>query len=138
MITSNELSYIAEKENIAVLNTDCPECGSISLMTSDGDCYIGIDNSEITDAEKVVHMAHELGHCLTGSFYNRYSKYDIISKHEQRANKWAIKKLVPEDELIDAFENCITEIWELAEHFGVTEDFMIQACEFYGYYHKAI
>ena len=134
----DELDHIAEDEDITVLNTNCPECGSISLMTSEGNCYIGIDNKEMTKAEELVHMAHELGHCVTGSFYNRYSKFDIISKHEYCANKWAIKKLIPKDELISAFESGIMEIWELAEHFGVTEEFMIQTCEFYGYYHKAI
>nr|DAO04664.1 MAG TPA: IrrE protein [Caudoviricetes sp.] len=138
MSTREELECIAEDEDITVLNTDCPECGSISLMTPDGSCYIGLDNKEMTKAEELVHMAHELGHCVTGSFYNRYAKFDIISKHEQSANKWAVKKLIPEDELIAAFECGIMEIWELAEHFGVTEDFMIFACEFYGYYHRAI
>lgn len=48
------------------------------------------------------------------------------------------KKLVTEDELIEAFENGILEIWELAEFFGVTEDFMVKICELYGYYNRVI
>lgn len=134
-----ELDILAEKENITIINAECPECGSISLMTNNGSCYIGIDNNfPMSTREELVQKAHEIGHCVTGSFYNKYAKFDIVSRHEYRANKWAIKRLIPKDELIIAFESGIIEIWELAEHFDVTEDFMIKACEFYGFYHRAI
>ena len=69
-------------------------------------------------------FAHELGHCETGAFYNRYAARDIRQKHENRANKWAYKKLVPEDELKQAFLQGYHEPWELAEYFGVTEAFL--------------
>ena len=75
-------------------------------------------------------LAHELGHCETGAFYNEYSKFDIRAKHERRANKWAIKKLIPEDELKEACTFCYNR-YELAEHFGVTEDFMQKALDYY-------
>ena len=41
---------------------------------------------------------------------------------EYRANKWAIKKLAPKDEMEEAMKNGYTEIWQLAEYFGITED----------------
>lgn len=139
MNKSKELDRIADKENITIMDTKCPECGSISHMTTNGNCYIGIDDSKkMTKEELNVHKAHEIGHCVEGAFYNKYAKYDIISKHEYRADRWAIKKFIPEDELIEAFENNILETWNLAEHFEVTEEFMIKALEFYGYYHRAI
>ena len=139
MNKSKELDRIADKENITIMDTECPECGSISHMTTNGNCYIGIDDSKkMTKEELNVHKAHEIGHCVEGAFYNKYAKYDIISKHEYRADRWAIKKLIPEDELLEAFENNILETWNLAEHFEVTEEFMIKALEFYGYYHRAI
>lgn len=78
-------------------------------------------------ARETVCLAHELGHCETGSFYNRYAKLDIRQKHENRADKWAVKHLVPVDELDEAVADGHTELWELAEHFGVTEDFMRKA-----------
>lgn len=132
-----EFDKIAQKFGIEILEFKCPKNKSISVMNDDGNCYIGID-SNMTERNEIVHKAHELGHCLTGSFYNRYSKLDIISKHEYRANKWAIKKLIPKDELIEAFEKGIIELWQVAEHFEVTEDFAKQACKFYGYYNEAI
>ena len=128
-----ELHEIASKEDIEIIDIKGYNIDSMSIQTDSGNCYIGIDGRNMTESEEVVHKAHELGHCMTGSFYNRYSKFDLISKHERRADVWAIKKLVKEDELIDAFEHGIIEIWELAEYFDVTEEFMIKACQYYGY-----
>lgn len=84
-----------------------------------------------TLADEKVKLAHELGHCETGSFYNRYAARDIRQKYENRANKWAYKKLVPQDELAEACLQGYREPWELAEYFGVTEFFLRNALEFY-------
>lgn len=132
MITNHELDMIADEHCITVMNVSCPASGSISIMSDNGSCYIAIDNNT-TSNEQLVRKAHELGHCITGSFYNRYSRLDIISRHEYRADRWAIKKLVPEDELEQCFKQGITEIWELAEYFGIPEEFMIKACKLYGF-----
>ena len=74
-----------------------------------------------------VHLGHELGHCVTGSFYNRYAAVDCRQRHENQANRWAIQTLIPVDALDEAVAQGCTEIWELAERFGVTEDFMRKA-----------
>ena len=84
-----------------------------------------------TLADEKVKLAHELGHCETGSFYNRYAARDIRQKYENRANKWAYKKLVPQDELAEACLQGYREPWELAEYFGVTEDFLRGALKYY-------
>ena len=76
-------------------------------------------------------MGHELGHCLTGSFYNIHTAVDSRQRHENRADKWALKHLIPVDELDAAVANGCSEIWELAEHFGVTEQFMKKAVCYY-------
>lgn len=137
MNRNTDLDEFAAEQNITILETPCPASGSISLMADGGKCYIGIDDRKMTEKEAIVHKAHELGHCVTGSFYNRYSKFDVVSRHEARADRWAIEKLVPKNELIEALESEISEAWELAEHFNITEDFMIKCLEHYGYYHKA-
>ena len=54
-----------------------------------------------------------------------------MAKSEHKAEKWAIKKLVPEDELQNAFKQGIVEPWNLAEYFNVTEDFIIKAVNYY-------
>ena len=121
---------IAETDNIGVYAFGLNECDSLSLSHS-GKCFIAINPFKIqSNADEKVKLAHELGHCETGSFYNQYAVCDIRSKHEHAANKWAIKKLIPEDELRKACNFCRNR-WELSEYFEVTEDFMQKALDFY-------
>ena len=118
----------AEEKQIEILPFSLPVTGSMSLETEDGACFIGIDHGRRADAaDERVHLGHELGHCVTGSFYNRYARQDLRQRHENRADKWAIRRLVPVDELDEAVAFGCTELWELAEHFGVTEDFIKKA-----------
>ena len=127
-----DLYQFAEQQNIEVIETSLPENGSLSLMDERGKCYIGIDASVMDgDALERVHMGHELWHCVTGSFYNRYSPYDLRQRHENRADKWAILQLVTEDALDEAVAEGCCEIWNLAERFGVTEQFMKKAVCYY-------
>lgn len=127
----NELYQIAQNENIDVYCLDLLATKSLS-MCRNGKSAIAIDPFTLSDSsEEAVLLAHELGHCVTGSFYNLYSDFDIVAKHELRADKWAIKKLIPKDELNDAFAHGIVEPWDLAEYFDVTEEFIRKAVEFY-------
>lgn len=118
------------------------DTNSISIMNDDGDCYIGIDPTRIHNlAEEKAALAHELGHCMTGSFYNRYSKLNDIQQKEHRADVWAAKKIIPYEKLENAFQNGIVEVWELAEHFNVPEEFIhktIRAYEEMGLYHRPV
>lgn len=129
-MTLNSLYSIAECANIEVYSYDLKSCESLSLL-QDGDCFIAINPFTLkSESEEKVKLAHELGHCETGSFYNAYSPFDIRSKHERTADKWAIEKLIPENELKEACKYCRNR-WELSIHFGVTEDFMQKALDFY-------
>ncbi len=98
-----------------------------------GRCSIAITPRRLAAAEEVVCLAHELGHCETGSFYNQKNIYDRWGRHEYRANKWAIKRCVPKNELETAIRAGFTEPWELAELFEVTEAFMRKALFYYKY-----
>ena len=82
-------------------------------------------------AEKATCIAHELGHCETGSFYSIHCKFDLREKHEYRANKWAYLHFLPPDEITLAVKSGITEKWELAEYFNVTEQLLHKAIEYY-------
>lgn len=105
-----------------------PKTGSMSIRAESGSCYIALDPS-IQDggAQERVHLGHELGHCVTGSFYNRYAAMDLRARHENRADRWAVRALVPACALRQAVADGCTELWELAERFGVTEEFMRKA-----------
>lgn len=123
---------LARQQNIEVIPFPLPENGSMSLMTDSGDCFIGIDPA-IQDGSCLerVHMAHELGHCVTGSFYNIYAAIDHRQRHENRADKWAVQTMIPVEDLDDAVAHGCTELWELAERFDVTEDFIKKAVCWY-------
>lgn len=127
-----DLYTMADQQNIEVIECPLPENGSLSIMNESGRCYIGIDESVMDGgALEIVHMGHELGHCLTGSFYNRYTEFDVRQRHENRADKWAVRQIIPVEALDDAVAAGYTEIWQLAEYFSVTEDFIKKAVCYY-------
>ena len=127
---TSELYEIAEKSGTEIICCSLPNACSVSVKTPAGGSFIGIDPFEIdTTAEERVHLAHEIGHCETHSFYNAYSPLEIREKQEARADRWAVLRLVPVCELTEALTHGINEIWALAEHFDVTEEFMRKAIE---------
>ena len=119
---------IAAQQNIPVVSFPLEKTGSLSYMDDRGSCFIGMD-PKIRDGSvrERVHLSHELGHCVTGSFYNRYAAVDSRRRHEDRADKWAIRMLLTVDQLDDAIAEGCTELWQLAERFGVTEEFVKKA-----------
>lgn len=126
-----QLYRFAEKRNIDVVNFSLPETVSMSLQSPEGICYIAMDPHLPSEAAERVHLSHELGHCVTGSFYCRQARQDLRQRHENRADKWAIRKLIPAGELDDAVAAGHTDLWDLAEYFGVTEPFMRKAVSLY-------
>ena len=133
-MTSDKLYIEAEQAGIII---DCtvklPKTKSVSLNI-DENMFIGIDDKIMeTRAEERVHLAHELGHCMTGAFYSVRSPLNTRSRCERKANDYAIKKLIDEDELRKIIKEYNGEIgiWDLADHFNVTEYFMKKAVEYY-------
>lgn len=59
------------------------------------------------------------------------SDLDVRQKHENRADKWAIKQLIPKDKLDQAVAEGYTDLWQLAEYFEVSEEFMKKAICWY-------
>ena len=128
---------IAEENGIAVESYGMTGFESLSVMDSDGDCFIGIDPMQLKNSDdERMKLAHELGHCLTGAFYSRYTPLVTKEICERRAYHWAIKKLVTKDELIYELENGDTQIWDLAEHFGVSGEMIRDAIIYYGRKHE--
>ena len=127
---NNDLYAFAEQLGIVVLSFPLADCKSISLE-SDDNYYVGIDNVQLaSSSEERVHLAHELGHCVTGAFYNEFSPINKRSKCEETADRWAIKKLINKDELLKQLKSGM-EVWDLAEYFNVTEDYIKKAYHLY-------
>ena len=129
MVTNDDLYGIAERRGHVVICESLTETPSLSLQTNKR-CYIAIDQRLNVQQEREA-LAHELGHCEYGGFYNRYSRYDIRAKAERRADKWAFARLVPYGRLMQAVRHDITEVWELAELFDVSCEFMQRAIAYY-------
>ncbi len=108
-------------------------CGAkAAVIEADGAYGIFVDASRLCDtAEEACVIAHEAGHIMTGSTHRLSSPFELIGRHEYRAEKWAIKKLVPKDELDMALKRGCMELWEMAEHFNVTPQFMERAINYY-------
>ena len=122
----------AEKVGVTIEYMRLPLNESASVWDKDGD-FILMDYSLInTKSIERIHLAHELGHCMTGGFYSPYSILDLRQKHENRADRWAIKNLIPKDELYALLRGGIVDLWDLADYFEVPEDFMRKALEYYG------
>ncbi len=132
MKTLQEFYHIANQENIVVDHFALSKREALSIMDLDGECFIALDPQRLSgETDERNKLAHELGHCITGSFYNQYSDYDCRQFHENRADKWAIQNLIPVEELDDAVASGCTEIWDLADRFCVTEDFIRKTVCYY-------
>ena len=126
------LYELASQQNIEVLQYPMERNGSMSIMLDDGTCFIGIDpTTRDGSIQERVHLGHELGHCVTGSFYNIHAAIDYRQRHENRADKWAIQHLIPVEDLDEAVADGCTDLWSLADRFGVTEEFIKKAVCYY-------
>ena len=76
-------------------------------------------------------LAHEVGHCATGCTHRVSSPYDLVCRHEYKANRWAIQRYLPFEELQNAVSAGYTEPWQLAEYFQLPETAVRGALNYY-------
>ncbi len=127
-----DLYDLAEENSVTVESYALTENESLSIKDISGDCFVAIDPMQLKNSnDERIKLSHELGHCITGAFYSRYTPLYTREMCERKANNWAIKKLVPIDELISVLKSGKVQIWELAEHFGVDENFVSEAISYY-------
>lgn len=73
MITLSKLYQIADAQNIEVDCFELHKQEALSIMDDDGTCFVAIDPYKLrSDHDEQL----KLGHCMTGSFYNRYAAAD--------------------------------------------------------------
>lgn len=118
-----------EQEGIRIVNYPFTHCKSIAL---EQEKVVGIDLEQLADsAEEYTVLIHEKGHFDAGAFYDPDSSCLLRCQAESRADRAAIRKYIPEKELQSLLKKGVCQRWELAEHFGVTEDFMEKAIRYY-------
>ena len=75
-------------------------------------------------------LAEEIGHHLTTQshslprFFSDYRDTLSVSRNEYRAMRRGGELLIYPEEILDALACGIEEPWDMADHFGVTEEFM--------------
>ncbi|MDD3193903.1 MAG: hypothetical protein PHE47_08715 [Oscillospiraceae bacterium] len=125
----NQVYKDLEKENITVLPYRFQHSKSIALADEK---VVGIDQSKIDGcAEEYTILIHEKGHFDAGAFYTPASPYPLKERAEHRADRAAILQYIPLQELRACLSRGTVEIWDLAEYFNVTEDFMHKAISYY-------
>lgn len=127
-MTLEQVEIFADENGVTIVDVPLP--GMDALCAPNG--FIGIDLSRVeTMAQEKVVLSHDLGHYMTGSFYSIYTKFDTRAKHEYRADKWAVHKLMPFSRMKEAMRSGVKDNWEMADYFNVTVKFVKRAFEIY-------
>lgn len=120
----------ADLSAAGVTVVDCPLCENSCLSLADG-ALVAVDTSRFeTQAGEVTALIHEEGHFVSGAFYTPYSPYQLRAQAEYRADKAAVLKHIPLDDLAEEMR-CGFSLWEIAEHFNVEPSFVWRAYTIY-------
>ncbi len=128
-----ELYLLAEESRIPVywypMGTTME---SLVVQLQDGSAAIALDPAKLAGlGDEKYKLAHELGHSLTGALYCRDTPLDERGRNEQRADRWAIERLLPFPQLQAALEAGRTGLAELAEYFDLPPALVEKAIAYY-------
>ena len=111
-------------EGLRVIIMDLLGIESVSMGRN-----IGLDYSVThSDGEEMVHLATQWGYIENGDFYNQNSSLIVRLQGDARAQKYAFKKLLPHDKIMEAVNNGYTEVYQIAEYWDLPYDFTERAC----------
>ena len=127
---NDPIEGLAKKKGHLIYDAPLKENKSFSIEAPDSTCSIFISNV-ISRKERRACLAHELGHCEYGGFYNQNTSYELQTRIEYRADKWAYLKLASPGEVKEAAKAGCSEVWEFAEWFDITEEYMAKILAFY-------
>lgn len=130
----NSLYGLVDRENINIIDTYLENTNGMYLNYNKIKAIVlDYKNFETSINEKCV-LAEELGHYYMDATYpasTTYKDKELIDKQEYRAKKWSYYILVPFENLKEAIQSGITTIYELAEYFEVTIEYMKNCVNFY-------
>lgn len=127
-----DLYNLIESENIILEENWSNSEGLNGIYVNDPDFppIIGINKSILTDSRKLrCTLSEELGHHFT-TYGNLTKKSENDSeelfkdKKEKRAKTWGANFLVNDDEFTQALLKCISNKYEICEHFGITNEIL--------------
>lgn len=122
-----DFDLYADTNGITVDYLALPSCGSLSLPG-----HIALDHQYMIESpERTVRLAHELGHCLTGTFHAFGADALTVARCERRADKWAVTHMVTPDEIKAAVRSGCDSLWAIADHIGITPEYAEKAISLY-------
>lgn len=99
-----------------------------SALIFDNTVYL---NPGMEESKQVGILAEEIGHAKT-------TVGDVVNYNDERnwhqevqARHWGFQLAVPLSGIIEAFKKDETTLEELAEHFGVSEEYLTEAIDYY-------
>ena len=128
MTTYEKLASSPDAEGVAIYNRKF-RSPQIKGLYCDGN--IAVSDSLRTDAEKACVLSEELGHYHTtdGIIIDQLST--VNRKQELRARLWGYNKLIGLHGIISCYKASCQTAYDMAEHLGVTEDFLRDALHCY-------
>lgn len=125
-----DLYDLIEAENIILEETWDNTCNlnGIYLKIPNSKPVIGIKKSIINNTKKLRSaLSEELGHHFTtnGDLIKKSQNYyEQLYKHKEEtiAKTWGANFLITDDDFVQALNNCIISVSEMAEYFEVTEE----------------
>lgn len=125
-----DLFEYAERHDIEIEYADLPKNKALAIKLGQTE-IIGLDKAVAADSsEERTLLAHEIGHCATGCFYDLSANRIDRSRQEHRAIRWALCRCVPKRKLIELIRARYSNN-EIADIFGVTEEFIKKAYTYY-------
>ena len=129
-------------DDISVIDHYFSKTKKAACMRLDDSENIILNRSAIENsAEELTLLAEEHAHYEADALYPIGTDYNFPQARfnmivaEGKARRYAINKHIPFDEMVEVFEKFVyadgLDIYELAEHFDVTPEFVQQAIEYY-------
>lgn len=84
-----------------------------------------------TGAQELDAASHEWAHIVSDATYGVNAPPDVVAKAETRATRTQIERVLPYREMLQAMKAGDTTAFALAEHFGITEDLVHKAYDYY-------
>lgn len=127
-MTYENLLQEAADENVYVIEDAPFQSLADGLIRND---VIGINRTVRRSTQRACVLAEELGHYHTTVGDIMDQSFDANRKQELRARLWSYNKLIGLHGIISCYRAGCQTAYDMAEHLGVTEEFLWEALQCY-------
>lgn len=132
--TKKLYQYALSKEIAIDIDENCPDSiMGIAIKLPQERYVIAMqkDEDKLLPYTRLEILAHEMGHCMTNSFYDSFTPCEGRKDAEELANLWAYTYVMNPSEIEQAYKEGAREIDDLAYYFGVSFEFVEKALDAY-------